>query len=59
MRRRTWKIEAALGTLRRPLKVCSVGAQGGKLGDWSFDDRRRVLRATFRGRRGTVTARGC
>ncbi len=58
-RRRTWKIEAALGTLRRPLKVCSVSAQGGKLGDWSFDDRRRVLRATFRGRRGTLTARGC
>jgi alpha-glucosidase (family GH31 glycosyl hydrolase) len=58
-RRRTWKIEAALGTLRRPFAVCSVRAQGGKLADWSIDERQHVLAARWSGRRGKLVARAC
>jgi hypothetical protein len=36
-----------------------VKARGGKLVDWSFDRRRRALRTTWVGRRGTLLARGC
>ena len=58
-RRRTWKIEASLAALKRPLRVCSVRADGGKLAGWKFDERRRLLRTTWSGRRGTLVARGC
>lgn len=58
-RRRAWTVEAGLATLRQPLRVCSVRAQGGKLGEWSFDRRRQVLRATWFARRGRLVARGC
>jgi alpha-glucosidase (family GH31 glycosyl hydrolase) len=58
-RRRTWKIEAALATLRHPLRPCTVTATGGRLRGWRFDRRTKVLRATFATRRGTLVARGC
>jgi hypothetical protein len=58
-RRRTWRIEASLATLRRPLRPCSVVARGGKLRGWRFDRRTKVLRATFVTRRGTLVARRC
>jgi alpha-glucosidase (family GH31 glycosyl hydrolase) len=58
-RRRTWTIQAALATLRHPLRPCGVAARGGKLRGWRFDGRTKVLRATFTTRRGTLVARGC
>jgi alpha-glucosidase len=58
-RRRTWTIQAALATLRHPLRPCGVAARGGKLRGWRFDRRTKVLRATFTTRRGTLVARGC
>ena len=58
-RRRTWKIEASLATLRRPLRPCTVAARGGTLRGWRFDRRTKVLRATFATRRGRLVARGC
>ena len=55
-RRRTYRLEASLATLRRPIRrVCAVrGAR-----KWSFSRRSRVLRATFRARRATLVVRGC
>jgi alpha-D-xyloside xylohydrolase len=58
-RTRSWRIQASLATLMRPLKVCSVTGHGGKLLGWSFDERQRVLRTTWVGRRGTLVARRC
>jgi alpha-glucosidase (family GH31 glycosyl hydrolase) len=58
-RRRTWKIEASLATLRHPLRPCALAARGGRLRGWRFDRRTKVLRATFAARRGTLVARGC
>jgi hypothetical protein len=54
-RKRTWKVEAALGTLH----VCSVKAQGGRVSAWHFDRRSGVLRTTWSGRRGTLLALSC
>jgi alpha-glucosidase (family GH31 glycosyl hydrolase) len=58
-RRRAWRIEASLATLRQPLRPCSLAASGGRLRGWRFDRRTKVLRATFATRRGTLVARGC
>jgi alpha-glucosidase len=58
-RRRTWEIQAALGTLRQPFAVCSLKAHGGRLADWSIDEGRHVLAATWSGRRGRLVARAC
>jgi alpha-glucosidase (family GH31 glycosyl hydrolase) len=58
-RRRSWKIEAALGTLRRPLRVCAVSASGGRVRAWRFGPRTKVLRARFATRRGRLVARSC
>ena len=58
-RKRQWTIEASLAALRNPLRPCRLSARGGRLGDWRYDERKRVLRATFTTRRGTVTARSC
>ena len=58
-RRRAWRIEASLATLRHPLRPCSVAVRGGKLRGWRFERRTKVLRATFATRRGTLVARGC
>jgi alpha-glucosidase (family GH31 glycosyl hydrolase) len=58
-RKRNWRIQASLATLKRRLRVCSVASHGGTLLDWGFEDRGRVLRATWVGHRGTMVARGC
>ncbi|MBA3263307.1 MAG: hypothetical protein H0T69_12725 [Thermoleophilaceae bacterium] len=58
-RRRRWTIEASMATLERPLTVCAVEAQGGRLSGWRFDRRTAVLRVTLEARRGTLVARGC
>jgi hypothetical protein len=58
-RERRWTIEASLASLRRPLRPCRVEARGGRLGDWRYDAGERVLRASFRTRRGTLVARAC
>jgi alpha-glucosidase (family GH31 glycosyl hydrolase) len=58
-RRRTWRIEASVATLRHPLRPCAVTVTSGKLRGWRFDRRTKVLRATFATRRGTLVARGC
>jgi hypothetical protein len=36
-----------------------VKADGGRLSDWRYDRRARVLRMRFAARRGRVVARGC
>jgi alpha-glucosidase (family GH31 glycosyl hydrolase) len=58
-RERRWTIEASLASLRRPLRPCRVEARGGRLGGWRHDSGERVLRASFRTRRGTLVAHGC
>jgi alpha-glucosidase (family GH31 glycosyl hydrolase) len=58
-RRRRWTIEASLAALREPMRVCRVTARGGRVGDWRYDPRTRVLRATFTIRHGTLVARAC
>jgi alpha-glucosidase (family GH31 glycosyl hydrolase) len=52
--RRTWKISASLSTLKHPLKPCHVNTK-----QWRFDDRSRVLHATFEARHATLIVRGC
>jgi alpha-glucosidase (family GH31 glycosyl hydrolase) len=68
-RRRTYRLQASLGTLRRPFRPCSVhlGARRLRRGagardrgrGWTHWGGSRVLRATFRARRATLTVRGC
>ena len=58
---RRYKLQASLGTLRRPLRPCAVTLAGEPLSRraWSYDAERRVLRARFRARRATLAVRGC
>jgi alpha-D-xyloside xylohydrolase len=58
-RRQRWTIEASLATLQRPFRPCAVAAAGGRLANWSFDRRTRVLRATLTTRGGRLVARPC
>jgi alpha-glucosidase (family GH31 glycosyl hydrolase) len=58
-KRRRWTIETSLAALEHPLTPCAVHARGGRLSGWRFDERTRVLRATFTARRGTLVASGC
>jgi hypothetical protein len=55
-RRRVYRLQASLAVLRRPLRPCSVSFRGRRLPRraWTFDRRTRVLRASFRARRGTL-----
>ncbi len=60
--RRTYRLQASLATLRRRFVPCgvTVGARPLKRGrSWTYARRTRVLRATFRTRRGTLSVRGC
>ncbi|HEV3000166.1 MAG TPA: TIM-barrel domain-containing protein [Solirubrobacteraceae bacterium] len=60
--RRTYRLQASLGTLRRPFRPCrvTVGGRPLKRGrSWTYAKRGRVLRATFRAKRATLTVRGC
>ena len=68
-RRRTIHLQAALGTLRRPFRPCSVSLNGRRVKrgpaarrrgrGWTHWGGSRVLRATFRVRRAVFTVRGC
>jgi alpha-glucosidase (family GH31 glycosyl hydrolase) len=58
---RRWIVQASLATLQRPFQPCSVTLNGRRLhpGAWSYSARERVLRASFRARRGHLVARAC
>lgn len=60
-RSRTYTIDAGLGALKAPLKVCSVAVNGSKLPatDWNFSSASKTLRATITTTRATVVASGC
>jgi len=60
-RSRTYTIDAGLGALRSPLKVCSVAVNGAKLPAtaWQFDAAAKTLRATITATKATVVASGC
>jgi hypothetical protein len=60
-RRRTYRLQATLATLRRPFRLCTVTLGGRRLPRraWRHDRRRSVLRATFRTRSGTLRVRAC
>jgi alpha-glucosidase (family GH31 glycosyl hydrolase) len=60
--RRTYRLQASMATLRRPFVPCGASVAGRPLrrgSGWSWSRRTRVLRATFRTTRGTLTVRGC
>jgi alpha-glucosidase (family GH31 glycosyl hydrolase) len=56
--RRRYDLQASLGTLTRPRHVCRVTLDGRPLRrkSWSYDARRRVLRARFTARRARLAA---
>jgi hypothetical protein len=62
-RRRLYRVQAALGTLRRPFAPCRVRLGRRRLPRtaWRYDRGARVLRLRFRARsaRLTVSGRGC
>ncbi len=60
-RSRTYSIDAGLGALNSPLKVCSVSANGAKLAAdaWHFDGASKTLRVTVKALKVTVVASGC
>jgi alpha-glucosidase (family GH31 glycosyl hydrolase) len=58
-RRRLWTISASLATLRHPFRPCAVRATGGKVENWRYDAKTRVLHARFRVRHATLRVRGC
>ena len=57
-RTRSYHLQAALGTLRRPFIPCGVQVGRRRLGrsSWTYDPESRVLRVAFRVRRGTLRA---
>ncbi|MQA73997.1 MAG: hypothetical protein GEU88_06595 [Solirubrobacterales bacterium] len=58
-RPRAWRVQAALGALRRPFRPCAVLLDGERLGRgaWDYPDAGRVLELRFdAGRAATVTA---
>lgn len=56
----SWRVQASLRTLERPIAPCGVEWNGRPLADgtWSWDAGQGVLRAKFDGR-GTLLVRGC
>jgi len=56
----SWRVQASLRTLERPIDPCAVEWNGRPLADgaWSWDAGQGVLRARFEGR-GTLVVRGC
>jgi alpha-glucosidase (family GH31 glycosyl hydrolase) len=57
---RTWRLQASLATLARPIVPCAVEWAGRELprGDWSYDANEQTLRAIFRGGHGRLVVRG-
>jgi alpha-glucosidase (family GH31 glycosyl hydrolase) len=60
-RERSFELQASLRTLRRKLVPCSVRVDGKRLPKraWSYDRKRRVLRASFALADGKLTVRSC
>ena len=60
-RTRTWHLQASLATLETPFVPCVVDWNGRALpeADWSYEPGTRVLRASFRGRRGRLAVHAC
>jgi hypothetical protein len=58
---RSYRLQASLATLRRPLRPCRVSFAGRRLprSAWSFSPATAVLVARFRGRAGTLVADRC
>jgi alpha-glucosidase (family GH31 glycosyl hydrolase) len=54
---RRYRLQASLATLKRPFAPSALRVAGRPLRSWSYDPRRRVLRASFRLRSGTLTVR--
>jgi hypothetical protein len=55
-----WRIDAALGTLRRPFEPCRVALDGRPLRHWRYDPAGRILRVAVRApARATLSASGC
>jgi hypothetical protein len=57
-RRRRYRMQASLATLRRPFRPCSVTV-GERPVRFRYSARTRVLRVTFAARRATATVRAC
>jgi alpha-D-xyloside xylohydrolase len=61
--RRTWNLQAAMGTLEHPFHPCSIALDGHRLSkqDWSYSPAGQVLRIRFEtdGGRLVVSGRGC
>jgi alpha-glucosidase (family GH31 glycosyl hydrolase) len=68
-RRRTYTLQASLGTLRRPFRPCAVTLDGRRMKrgaaarrrgrGWTHWGGSRVLRATFRAKHATLTVGAC
>jgi alpha-glucosidase (family GH31 glycosyl hydrolase) len=60
-RKRHFELQASLKTLRRKLVPCAVSVGGHRLPKraWSFDRKRRVLRASFALEDGKLSVRSC
>jgi alpha-glucosidase (family GH31 glycosyl hydrolase) len=60
-RRRTYDLYASLATLAQPFEACAVEWNGRPLPAeaWAYDAPRRVVRATFVGRKGRLLVRAC
>ena len=57
----SFRIQASMATLKRPMRPCRVAVRGRRLPRkaWRFDRRTKVLRVHFRARRTTLVVRGC
>jgi alpha-glucosidase (family GH31 glycosyl hydrolase) len=60
-RTRAYRLQASLGTLRRPFRPCSVTLRARRLRprQWSYNSRAQLLRVRFRIRSGLLTASTC
>ena len=60
-RKRSYHLQAALGSLRHPFAPCSIRLDGDPLprGAWSYSRKRRTLKVIFRTRSGTLKAGAC
>ena len=60
-RKRTYRVQATLRTLRRPFTPCrvTVGRRTLARSRWSYDTKTTVLRARFKARRAKLTALPC
>ena len=59
--RRRYSLQASMATLRRPFAPCAMSVDGRRLpgSAWSWSRRAKVLRVSFRARRGLLVAHRC